>query len=496
MSDYQVVMDSAVVDVTIGDGAEMQVEQALQYVKSGQKEIDSYVAGVSKPALDEYVVKEKEPELDAYCRVKEQEIDTYVDEVSKPALDEYVAQEKEPEIAAYVENTIKPDVRAFAEARTEEFDANAADKQALVDAKALEAANSAAAALQSEKNAAASMIAAAASAQSAAGAMSAAQISETNAKASENRCEDIFERLGTVIKIKGRVDTFEELPTIGNLDGDAYLVGVAGLTSYPEYYWFSDHWEYLGTSTDKIEWGTLQGNIAKQADLQQALDEKQNCIADLDNIRLGAGKGATALQSFTEKDPTVPAHVKSITQANIDTWNNKQATITGAASSITSSNLTANMALRTDDNGKITNSSATSTELSYLSGVTSAVQTQLDGKQAKGSYANTDLSNVTNVSSVFKENSAGWGIPDYSAGITITSGYIANRKGLATVSMNGADHVTNSVYINGIKIGHSAATNAYQEASVNAQISLDVGDKISWGGTSQVIAMFFPYKGV
>ena len=129
---------------------------------------------------------------------------------------------------------------------------------------------------QSEKNAAASMIAAAASAQSAAGAMAKAQTSETNAKASENRCEDIFERLGTVIKIKGRVDTFEELPTTGNLDGDAYLVGVAGLTSYPEYYWFSDHWEYLGTSTDKIEWGTLQGNIAKQADLQQALDEKAN----------------------------------------------------------------------------------------------------------------------------------------------------------------------------------------------------------------------------
>ncbi len=276
MSDYQVVMDSAVVDVTIGDGAEMQVEQALQYVKSGQKEIDSYVEGVSKPALDEYVVKEKEPELDTYCRVKEQEIDTYVDKVSKPDLDAYVVKEKEPEIAAYVENTIKPDVRAFATERTAEFDANAAAKQALVDAKALEAANSAAAALQSEKNAAASMIAAATSAQSAAGAMSAAQTSETNAKASENRCEDIFERLGTVIKIKGRVDTFEELPTTGNLDGDAYLVGATGLTSYPEYYWFSDHWEFLGTSTDKIEWGTLQGNIAKQSDLQQALDEKAN----------------------------------------------------------------------------------------------------------------------------------------------------------------------------------------------------------------------------
>ena len=95
-----------------------------------------------------------------------------------------------------------------------------------------------------------------------------------------------------------------------------------------------------------------------------------------------------------------------------------------------------------------------------------------------------------------KEKIVGWGIPDYSAGITITNGYIADRKGLATVSMDGSNHVTSSVYINGIKIGHSSAGNQYQESSVNAQISLDLGDKISWEGTQQVIAMFFPYKGV
>lgn len=491
MSDYQVVMDSAVVDVTIGDGAEMQVEQALQYVKSGQKEIDSYVAGVSKPALDEYVVKEKEPELDAYCRVKEQEIDTYVDKVSKPALDEYVVKEKEPEIAAYVENTIKPDVRAFAEARTAEFDANAADKQALVDAKALEAANSAAAALQSEKNAAASMTAAAASAQSAAGAMSAAQTSETNAKASENRCEDIFERLGTVIKIKGRVDTFEELPTTGNLDGDAYLVGVAGLTSYPEYYWFSDHWEYLGTSTDKIEWGTLQGNIAKQADLQKALDEKQDGIEDLDNIRLGAGKGATALQSFTEKDPTVPAHVKSITQANIDTWNNKQATITGAASSITNLNLEVNRAMVSNNSGKVTVSAVTSTELSYLSGVTSAVQTQLDGKQAKGSYANTDLSNVTNVSSVFKENSAGWNTPNYAAGVAISSGAIMSDSGLILVLGRIGDHVWKSLKINNAQVFNFETAGAYLSGSDAMTFQVAKNDKVEF---SNCTVTFFPHR--
>lgn len=57
----------------------------------------------------------------------------------------------------------------------------------------------------------------------------------------------------------------------------------------------------------------------------------------------------------------------------------KQATITGAATTITSSNLTASRALVSDANGKVAVSAVTSTELGYLDGVTSAIQTQLNG---------------------------------------------------------------------------------------------------------------------
>lgn len=92
-----------------------------------------------------------------------------------------------------------------------------------------------------------------------------------------------------------------------------------------------------------------------------ALQGKQDTISDLATIRSGAalgatayqkpsggipksdlasavqtslGKADTALQSFTESDPTVPSHVKSITQANIASWNTKQdvSPITNAAS--------------------------------------------------------------------------------------------------------------------------------------------------------------------
>lgn len=58
------------------------------------------------------------------------------------------------------------------------------------------------------------------------------------------------------------------------------------------------------------------------------------------------------------------------------------ADITGAASSIATSNLTANRALISNNSGKVAVSAVTSTELGYLDGVTSPVQTQLNGKQA------------------------------------------------------------------------------------------------------------------
>ena len=72
------------------------------------------------------------------------------------------------------------------------------------------------------------------------------------------------------------------------------------------------------------------------------------------------------------------------TIANIDNLQSsldaKQATITGGASTITTSNLTSNRALVSNGSGKVDASSVTSTELGYLDGVTSNIQAQLDGK--------------------------------------------------------------------------------------------------------------------
>ena len=68
----------------------------------------------------------------------------------------------------------------------------------------------------------------------------------------------------------------------------------------------------------------IQNSKADKSTVEASLADKQDKIADLETIRSGAEKGATALQSYTETDPTVPAHVKAITAANISSWNAKQ----------------------------------------------------------------------------------------------------------------------------------------------------------------------------
>lgn len=74
---------------------------------------------------------------------------------------------------------------------------------------------------------------------------------------------------------------------------------------------------------------------------------------------------------------------KPISTATQTALNGKQATITGGASTITSSNLTVNRALVSNASGKVAVSAVTATELGYLDGVTSNIQTQLNNKQAK-----------------------------------------------------------------------------------------------------------------
>ena len=140
----------------------------------------------------------------------------------------------------------------------------------------------------------------------------------------------------------------------------------------------------------------------------------------------------------------------------------KQDTITGGASSITSSNLTASRVLVSNSNGKVAaSSSITTTELGYLDGVTSAIQTQLGNKlSTSGGTVTGDIyRKTTNVTigttsnnGVTTDISPGFVVRDsndyYYAradGLAQTTGFVASRL-LAKNKTTSGTEVTNSLY--------------------------------------------------
>ena len=244
---------------------ELDLDIELMYIKSGQAEIQQYVENTVKPNIEDYVKGE------TYQKVEKQ-----VDEVVKAQMDDYVENLTKPDIDSYITENVKP----YADTAVESANKAAANEQ-----NALTSANS-------------------------------AEVSANNARISEINAQAALERLGTVIKIKGRVNTNDDLPLTGNLDGDTYLVGEDGQNSYPEYYWYQNHWEFLGTSSTSLEWGGIIGTLAKQKDLQNALDGKQNkgdyaTNADLENyipVAGGTMTGNLTLNKNLELSSEVQSH--------------------------------------------------------------------------------------------------------------------------------------------------------------------------------------------
>ena len=99
--------------------------------------------------------------------------------------------------------------------------------------------------------------------------------------------------------------------------------------------------------------------------------------------------------------------------------------------------------------------------------------------------ANTDLANTTPAQSFINQSMA-WGVPDYSAGVSVTYPYTAPTAGLFTAyCTTGNDYIE----INGVNIGTPFSANNHAAVFVKA------GDVVQVKGTGGATCHFFPLKG-
>ena len=124
--------------------------------------------------------------------------------------------------------------------------------------------------------------------------------------------------------------------------------------------------------------------------------------------------------------------------------NTKQDTVTGAATTIVSSDLTVSRALISNASGKVAVSSVTDTELGYVSGVTSDIQTQIDAKYDKTGGTITGNATITGDLTVDTD--------------TLYVDSADNRVGIGTTSPNNIGHIKTSVNGEGLTLQINSTT--------------------------------------
>lgn len=117
------------------------------------------------------------------------------------------------------------------------------------------------------------------------------------------------------------------------------------------------------------------------------LSDWQELLTPTDSVssiygRTGAVTAQVGDYTATQVTNTPAGNISSTTvQGAINELDTeKQDTITGGATTITTSNLTTDRVLVSNVSGKVAVATTTATELGYVSGVTSAIQTQINNK--------------------------------------------------------------------------------------------------------------------
>ena len=132
-----------------------------------------------------------------------------------------------------------------------------------------------------------------------------------------------------------------------------------------------------------------------------------------------------------------------------------QAAITGGASSILVTNLTASRALISNSSGKVAVSNVTSTELGYLDGVTSNIQDQLDAKIEELPDASATQAGKVNIDTDNAQIFRGHKVFD-SDTITISNGGSRDTHNYSQIQFNDKTFSSNPDTSNGTRAGYIA----------------------------------------
>lgn len=131
----------------------------------------------------------------------------------------------------------------------------------------------------------------------------------------------------------------------------------------------------------------------------------------------------------------------------------------------------------------------------YVGGFSQRAIEQTAGLNAElfNNKADINLENAVPAAS-FKEMSIGWGLPDYSAGVSgaFSSSYIAPAKGIVFLYQDNNYSSKFNVFVNDSQVWMEESSSAYFERS--CVVMLDTGDVVTGEGITNYT--FYPMKGV